>query len=638
MQTVSAEEVYLPAFAAGIRPDPDLTVSEWADTYRMLDQRSSAEPGQWRTSRTPYLKEVMDCLSPSNPCEFVKVKKATQLGFTQAGMNWFGFIAHLAPGPAMMILPTDGTMKKHSRTKINPMIQETAVLRAIIQAPKVKGSETTTLFKDFPGGYWMLVGANSSSAFRNVSIRYLMADDVNGYPGNLDEEGDALSLGIKRTDSFSNRKIFELSTPTVKGASRISLEYEESDQRLYFVPCPFCGHYQPLRWSNIKFKHNDYVLDGAVTYECERCRKAISERYKTQMLGAGKWIAQNPGHQDAGFHLSSLYAPAGWTSWMKIVREFLQAKKSRDQELLKTWINTRLAEDWEEAGESADENVIMGRLEPFKKTIPAGACLLTCAADIQRDRIETELVAWGPGEESWSMEYRVFQGDTDRVKSPVWDDLDKYLAQPWKHDSGIEMSIGLSFIDSGDNTNTVYQFVKPRQRRRIFASKGSNVQGQPIIAKLSRNKKVPVRLFMVGTDQAKEKILSRLKIETAGPGYMHFPEGRTKEYFEQLTSEELITRFEKGHMKRIWKKKRSRNEALDLRVLNLAARTLLGWDLEKLMEQFQGKIEKFRKAEVMPVEPGGENEPGEEQKNEPEAPKRVLLKNPRRPGGFATNW
>lgn len=624
----------------GIRPDPVMTVSEWADERRVLDQRSSAEPGKWRTSRVPYLKEIMDCLSPSHPCQFVKVRKGIQLGCTQAGMNWLGYIADLAPGPAMLVLPTEGLMKKHSRTKVNPMIQETPVLKAKVHEPKAKGSETTTLFKEFPGGYWMLVGANSSSAFRNVSVRYLMADDVNGYPANVDEEGDPLSLAIGRTDSFSNRKILIISTPTVKNASRISLEYEESDQRLFFLPCPFCGHYQDLRWGNIKFKHTDCRIDGEVTYECEACRKLISERYKTQMLAAGKWIAQNPGHPDPGFHISGLYAPAGWAgSWRTIATEFLQANKSREKELFKSWTNKRLAEDWEEKGESVDGNALMLRLEPFKKTVPAGACLLTCAADIQKDRIEAEMVAWGPGEESWSMEHRIFEGDTDTIKSKAWNDLDNYLAQTWKHESGVEMSIGCTFIDSGDNTDTVYKWVKPRQRRRIFASKGSSNQGQPIVTRPSRNTKVPVKLFMIGVDQAKEKILSRLKIETAGPGYMHFPEGRSKEYFDQLSSEVLKTRFERGKLKREWVKIRTRNEALDLKVLNLAARTLLGWDLEKLMEQFQNKIEKFKKSEVLPSEKNKEQETGEPgEKKEPEPPKRIVLKKTQRRGGWSTNW
>lgn len=631
MQTALAEGLYQEAFARGIRPDPVMSVSEWADTYRVLDRRSSAEPGKWRTSRTPYLKEIMDCLSPSHPCQRVVVKKATQMGFTQAGMNWFGFIAHLAPGPCMMILPTDGAAKKHSKTKLNPMIQETAVLQGIIAEPKKKDSETTTLMKDFPGGYLMLVGANSSSAFRNVSIRYLMADDVNGYPLDLDEEGDALSLGIKRTGSFSNRKIYILSTTTVKGESRISKEFNESDQRYFFVPCPFCGSYQILRWGNIKFKHVEYALQGPVEYECEHCKKLISERFKSGMLEAGNWIAQNPKHTDAGFHLNAFYAPAGWTSWADIVKEFLQAKKAQDVQLLKTWTNTRLAEDWEEAGESVDEGSILARLEPFGKKVPAAACLLTCGVDIQKDRIEAEVTAWGPGEETWSQDYRVFEGTTDILSNPVWADLDKYLEQTWKHESGIEMQIGCTCVDSGDNTNTVYDFVKPRQYRRIFATKGSSQQGTPIITKLTRSKKVPVRLFMIGTDQAKEKILSRLKLVTPGPGYMHFPEGRSGEYFKQITAEELVTRFEHGHMRRIWKKRRPRNEALDIRVLNLAARAILGWDLDRLSKQFQEKAEKFKQI----PENNMETAPRLQDENSPIKNQKKFI---RKRQGFINKW
>ncbi|MCF6147283.1 MAG: phage terminase large subunit family protein [Candidatus Kuenenia sp.] len=565
-----AYEVYKTGFSLGIRPAPRLTVSEWADSFRTLPRRSSAEPGKWRTSRTPYLREIMDSLSARSPIEQVKFVKATQIGGTEAGCNWFGYIAHLCPSPFMLVLPTLDLAEKHSKQKITPTIEETEELKTRIGESKSRNSSNTTLIKTFPGGMLVVSGANSESSFRNVSIRYLHLSDIDGYPSDVDNQGDPCGLAKNRTDAYGNRKIYIESTPTIRGISRIEQEYEDSDQRKYYVPCPHCHEKQVLMWSGIIFEYDkkDYKLLNDAKYSCFNCGSLIDEYYKTYMLENGEWIPGNPGHPYRGYHLSSLYSPIGWLSWNDIVREFLKAKKNNDSTLLKKWTNTRLAETWEDEGESLSDNALFNRREKYGPEVPEQVVILTAGVDIQDDRIEVGVEGWGLAEESWGIEYKVIYGDV--TKQEVWRHLDVFLSKNYRHATGYTWQISSIAIDSGDNTKHVYEFVRPRQARNIWATKGSNTHGLPIISKPSKN--IPgIYLYHVGTDTAKNLIFGRLKISEQGAGYIHFPFEFDDEYFKQLTAEKKISKIRKGFRFHEWVKTRNRNEALDIKVLNIAA-------------------------------------------------------------------
>ncbi|MBF0181333.1 MAG: phage terminase large subunit family protein [Magnetococcales bacterium] len=561
--------LYNEAFSQGLRPDPLLLVSQWADRHRVLSSVSSSEPGPWRTARTPYLREVMDCLSPSSLVERVVFMSGSQLGKTEAGLCWLGYTIHQSPGPILMIQPSLEMAKTYSKQRLDPLIEASPVLRDLVREPRAKDSGNTVLSKEFNGGILRITGANSAAGLSSMPVRFLFLDEVDRYPGDVDGEGDPVALAIQRTANFANRKVLMTSSPTLKGFSRIEAAFEESDQRHYWVPCPFCKQEQVLEWAQVHWPEGERER---AYYVCIHCEAVIPEHHKGWMLENGRWIAAAPGDGlTAGFHLSSLYSPLGWISWGQIAVEHGQVY--RDPPRLKVWCNTKLAQSWEEEAEKLDGEGLMERREMFGPLLPAGIVVLTAGVDVQDDRLEIEVVGWGRDEESWSVDYRIIHGDPSGPA--VWQDLDNLLKKPFPHVRQVpDLHIRAAAVDTGGHhTLAVYAFCRTRQDRRIWAIKGRGGMGVPIWPRRpSRNNKGRVPLFIVGVDSAKESIYSRLRLTKSGPGYCHFPMDRDAEYFRQLTAERVTTRFHKGHPIREWKKRDGdRNEGLDCRVYSLAS-------------------------------------------------------------------
>lgn len=577
--------LYAAHHKAGIRPDPQLTVSEWADAHRVLPQRASSEPGPWRTSRTPYLHEIMDNLSPSSDVETVVLMKGAQIGGTEAGNNWLGFIIHHTPGPSLFVQPTVEMAKRTSKQRMAPMIEACPALKERIRDPRSRDSGNTTLSKEFPGGILVITGANSAVGLRSMPVRYLFLDEVDGYDQDVDGEGDPVELAIKRTATFArNRKVFICSTPTVCGISRVERAFEHSDQRFYNVPCPACGLMQPILWRAIKWP-KDQPEQAAL--ECEGCGVLIPEHRKTWLLKNGQWVPSAAGDgRTAGYHLSALYSPLGWYSWAQAATDFLKAKNG-GAEVLKTWTNTVLGETWDESGETVDDNMLLARREVYPAEVPADALVLVAGVDVQDDRLEMAVYGYGKGEEAWAIDYRILWGDPGR--KDIWNRLDDILMRgSYRWERGGQLRVAASCIDSGGHfTQAVYEYVKPRQAHRIYAIKGMSGAGRPIIASPSRKRTGrhprPVKLFPVGVDSAKGLIYSRLRLSDHGPGFIHFPMSASfsEEFFSQLTAEKLVTRYVKGFPKREWVKVHSRNEALDCTVYALAALYNLNpkWDV-----------------------------------------------------------
>nr|CRH06145.1 Phage terminase GpA [Candidatus Magnetococcus massalia] len=566
---LSAAQIYEDAFLQGLMPDPRLTVSEWADEHRLLSSVASGEPGPWRTDRTPYLKEVMDCLSPNSPIERVVAMFGSQLGKTECGLNWVGYVIQHAPGPMLMVQPTVEMAKRYSKQRVGPLIESSSEIQERVKPARSRDSGNTVLSKEFPGGILLMTGANSAVGLSSAPIRYLFMDEVDRFPGDADGEGDPVALAIQRTANFSNRKVLLTSTPTIKGFSRIEAAYAESDQRQFWVPCPECGEFQVLSWAQVKWPRGER---RKAFYLCPHCETQLADHQKGWMLENGVWRAAAVGDgKTAGFHLSSLYSPHGWTSWGDIAVEHGLVHK--DPPRLKVWINTKLGETWEEDADRVDGEGLMERREAWGELLPADVAVLTAGVDVQDDRLEIEIVGWGRDEESWSIDYRVLWGDPS---SPaVWEDLDNLLRHPLGHSRQLpDMTIRAAAIDTGGHhTLKSYAFCRSRQGRRVWAIKGRGGMGVPIWPrKPSTKNKGKVPLFIVGVDACKEAILSRLRIEEPGPGYLHFPMQRDADYFKQLTAEAVVTRYHKGRPIREWKKRDSdRNEALDCRVYAMAA-------------------------------------------------------------------
>lgn len=568
-------------------PDPPYTVSEWADLNRVLSSKSSAEPGKWRTARTPYLREIMDCLSSYSPIREVNFMKGVQIGASESGFNFVGYVIEHAPGPMMYVLPTIDLVKKFSKTRIDPMITASPSLSEKIRPARARDSGNTIFEKDFDGGILVLVGANSGSGLRGTPVRYLVLDEVDGYPHSADDDGDPVTLATDRTRAHTaRRKIFRLSTPLLKETSRIGPAFREGDQRYYHVRCQKCGTAQPISWSRIKWEvdSDGLVVRDSVAFVCdaadpetgEVCDHRHYEHNKEALIAeenGAAWVptAMAKKANVRSYHLSALYSP--WYPWADIVERFLNDKQ--DPAKLQTFVNNVLGEEWEDLqGDKLDPDSLLAKREDFAG-VPERVAALTCGVDVQPDRLELEVVGWGRDEESWSVDYQVIPGDPSDLE--VWDQLDDYLQQRFNHPKiAGGLKILATCIDTGGaNTQDAYRFVRPREGRRIWGIKGKEGSRPVWPKKPTRNNKGRINLYIVGVDTAKEVVTARLTktgAHVSGPGACHFPLDRDKDYFEQMTAETKVTRFVKGFKVVSWQKPdHARNEAFDCRVYAYAA-------------------------------------------------------------------
>lgn len=606
------------AWREGLTPDPLLSVSEWSDMHRMLSSKASAEPGRWRTSRTPYLKAIMDCLSPTSAVERVVFMKAAQLGATEMGSNWIGYVIHHAPGPMMAVWPTVDMAKRNSKQRIDPLIEESAALSALISPARSRDSGNTILAKEFRGGVLVMMGANSAVGLRSMPVRYLFLDEVDGYPLDVEGEGDAISLAEARTRTFARRKIFIVSTPTISGVSAIEREYEASDQQRYFVPCPHCAHRQWLRFEQLRW---DKGQPETAAYICESCDTAIHEHHKTWMLEHGEWRAMVPEHgtKTAGFHLSSLYSPVGWRSWkdIAVAWESAVSKVSGSAAAIKTFKNTELGETWVEEGEAPDWQRLIERREDYRiGTVPVGGLLLVGGADVQKDRIEASVWAFGRGKEAWLVEHRVLMGDTAR--EAVWAQLAALLGETWTHASEAAMPLSRLALDTGFATQEAYAFVRSCRDPRLMAVKGiargAALIGTPTAVDVTQSGKRlrrGIKVFSVVGGIAKLEFYNNLRkapdVQDDGvtvkypTGFVHLPKVDA-EFVQQLCAEQLITRRDRnGFAHREWQKMRERNEALDCYVYARASASAAG--LDRFEERHWCELEKQLGLTTPPPEP-----------------------------------
>lgn len=570
-----------------LRPPPLLTVSEWCDEYRMLSSESSASPGKWHNHRTPYLAGIMDAFNDPT-VETVVVKSSSQIGKSEALLNIIGYVITQDPGPVLFVQPTLAIAEAFAKDRIVPMVRDCPEIRKRVSLnvnSRKALVQDTTLHRTFPGGHLTLAGANSAASLASRPIRVLLMDEVDRYPASLTAEGDVVSLARKRTTAFYNKKIAMVSTPTIKGASRIDSAFAASDMRRFFVPCPHCGHMQILKFGDetttygLKWEHDD---PKSVWYECENCHDKISNTDKARMLLCGEWRATNPekyADNVRGFHINELYSP--FVSFADLVANFLDSR--RLPETLRTFINTSLGETFEEQEELPDITDIEIRAEDYAK-IPAGVMVLTCGIDLQGDRVEIEVIGWGKNYESWGIERTVIYGDPSQLA--IWQQIDLYLKREFDCESGEKLRISCTCIDSGFCTDMVYKFVKDRAGRRIFAVKGMAGPGKPIVGRPLKNQYSRIiKVFPIGVDTVKDIIIAHLRVENDGQSpYMHFPKTYGTDFYEQITAEKCVTRHKGGQPVRVWVKVRQRNEALDIRVYARAALELLKINVDKLEE------------------------------------------------------
>lgn len=629
----------------GFEPDPLMTVSEWADAYRVLPSESSSEPGQYRTERMPYLEEIAYELSPQSPTSEITVIKGTQLGFTELGNNMLFCYADLYPCPMLQILPTESAVRTHSSSKLWASIQASPRLKNLFRARKSKdGSSITSLI--FKGGNIALGWSNSAATFASMSRRIVINDDVDRWADEI-EGGDPLDLAKNRAEAFpNNKKIYNNSSPGKKHNSKILPKYESSSQALYTMKCPHCNEDVVFEKDGFRFSYgdalsvetyemkdrkkvlenrkaekadnplpyfhhdiptkeyektyiNNYRLTSDVVFVCPNNGCIIEEHQKYEMMkkeNGARYVHKYPEREHKGYRVPSYYSP--FAKWNEIFQSFLDARKEQKEKKVSIkmagWVNTKDANVWEEKIEKLDVKEFLNRHEEYAADVPNGAYILTAGVDTQDDRLEVEVVGWGKYGESWSIVKLILEGDPKFPR--VWQKLDNVLENSYKHESGIDMKIlGMGIDSGGHRTDYVYNYCKTRVEQNVFCMKGDNSVETPILKSgISKNKDGSLRLYMIGVNSAKDVVYGQLTTKEVGPGYMHYPKKPeyNEEHFKQLTGEA------KDKTTGRWKKFRTRNEALDLRVYAMATLRILenqyypnGMDWDDIEAEFNVRVE-----------------------------------------------
>jgi phage terminase large subunit GpA-like protein len=586
-----------------LAPPPRVDVAEWAAQYRRIAKGS--ERGQWRNERTPYLVEPMQCASSFSPYERVVLMFATQLGKTEVLYNSVMQRIHTEPQDLMMVQPTLQDAQDHSGQRFLPTIQQTPALHGLVAIHRSRDESSSWRARSIQGGFAVFFGgANSASSLASKPIGMAVADEVDKWPADVDNQGPPLALLEERMSNFSRRKLIIASTPTIKGASTIEDEYNASDRRQYHVPCPHCGERQVLAW-----RHDDgYGLQWLKTatgaarpetavYVCRHCATEIEEHHKTAMLAGGIWIAQAPGAgrgKRAGFQLNKLYSPLGWRSWASLVEKWDQAqiqRKAGNSAPLKEFINSSLAETWEEKGSGADADSLRNRAEDYPLgKVPRGGLMLTMGVDTQPDRLEARVWAYGRGEESWLVDRHIIYGDPnldEGTEASPWARLTEIRRTPIQHASGAQMMIEAVCIDTGGhNTHAVYHYCRQHARSHVLAIKGASQYGRPVLGRPStidvtyKGKTMPrsLKLWQVGTDTAKHLLYGRMRLQQAGHGYVHVPKALSDtDEFEQMTAARLLPAVVQGkHVMRWITPAGKREEGGDCMVYSYAGACYLG--------------------------------------------------------------
>lgn len=503
---------------------------------------------------------------------------------TEIGTNMLGYYIDIDPAPMGLWMPTDDLAKKHCKKRLWKMVEATPILNSKV-APRATAQNSSTLQEwAFAGGSLSVGGSNSGAMFRSDSYRIIILDDMDGFAKEVGDEGSPAELAEKRTDTYpNNKKIYKNSTPTIKGESHIESEYEDSDQREFYLPCPHCNEKQIISFDNMKWeKKENGKREGDVFLTCKNCGTAIYERSKQKMMLKGEWIPHNPDNPKRGYKITSLYSP--WVSWNQIVDEFIEANrlaKIGDKKRLKTWINTRLAESYDENPDTIKHSELFERREEYAEEVPNGGLILIAAGDTQDDRIEVEVSAFGRYGEEWSIDRKVFTGDP--ALPDVWERLDEFLlSATYNYEGGGKMKIYAFGIDTGGNKTThVYKYCRPRHSRRVFGLKGSSAIDAPIYTRsMSKAGGIKMPLYMLGVNQLKDEVHSSLMIDEVGASYIHFPkkDSYSESYFSQLTAEKKI----RGKWTNQGGK---RNEAFDIKVYSRATLAITGIDLNKLSQR-----------------------------------------------------
>lgn len=631
------------AFARAVAPRKALTVSQWADDERILSAKGSAKPGKWRTDANPPAREPMDCMSARSPVQEIVLKFPIQFCKTEIAVNAVGYCIDHHPGPVMVCLPGEVPMAKWIQQKLNPMLDETPAVKRALTSLASRDSSNTRTFKDFAGGQLYMEHAGSPSRLKLTTVRTLIVDELDEFAVNFIGGDDPVDMLDGRTSAFpTTSKRLYIGTPTIKGVSRIDKKYEASDQRRFYVPCPHCGHMQPLEWRGLQWEPDG----SACWYMCSENACKIEEHEKTDMIARGQWVAENPGARTRGYTANCLYYQIGLgPRWLDLVRMWREVQG--DPARLKTFVNDRLAEAFEDpAMRSVKHNVIRDRAENYRlRSAPQSVLTATAGVDTQDDRLEVQIVGWSRALQSWTLDYAVIPGDP--TDDATWVKLVDLLNKPIEHASGKVIRVEATAIDAaGHRTEAVKNFVRRGLIRRPLCIFGAQPTNAPV---LSRGKlqdinwrgqldKRGVTIHHVGTISIKHMLYGRISTDQErepAARLIHLSEDLPDEFFPGFVSETFnpVTN-------RFVKRSGVRNEPLDTWTyayaathhpeLRLHRRSRMDWDaVEARLKPQHSQDDVPHETTAAPATPDSNvtvrAQPGR-------APAR------RRGGGFARSW
>lgn len=585
---------------AGMRPPENLTVTEWAEKRRRLSTESSAEPGPWRTTRTPYLREPMNAFTDPRVRRIV-MASASQVGKSELELNIIGYIIDEDPGSILFVHPTTIDAKEFSKLRIAPEIRDCPTLRRKVAAPKSRDSGNTVLQKTYPGGILTMCGSTEAHALASKPIRYVLGDERDRWATSAGNEGDPWGLAMARQTTFYNAKAVEVSTPTVKNASAIADSYAEGTMERWKSKCPHCGEYHEIQWKDIRYEYETREVNKKKTYKvksimyvCPGCA-AVSDEI-TMKRQPARWEADNPDAYAQGVRSFWLNAfVSQWASWESIVLKFLNAVGNSRK--LQVVYNTCFGELWEDRGDLEDEDSLMARREKYLAELPDGVLVLTAGVDTQDNRMEYEVVGHGHFGETWGIERGVVMGRPD--DDATWTKLDEVLFDRVFHfEDGLGLRLSMSFVDEGGHfTQDVRRQCRARIGKKVFCIKGMPGPDKPYTAppkqmKIIVNQKAVGTCwqYQIGVDSGKVMIMDNLAVKTPGSKFCHFPkrDDYGPGFFAGLLSERLEYDAEKKQPW-VWKKipGHERNEALDCRNYALAAFKALPKNLDAIDRQLK---------------------------------------------------
>lgn len=575
-------------WAAGFALPPKWTVSRWADEKRHIAAGTGPEPGRWRTDRTPYLREPMDCVTDPE-IETLVLMMSSQVGKTEVIVNIAGYFIDQDPAPQLLVLPTLELADSFSTKRFQPTIDASPALSDKVGTHFGRDTSVTIREKSYPGGDLVFAGANSPASLASRPRRVVMFDEIDKYKVNIGADGDPIKQGFQRTQNFWNRRKILASTPTIEGASAIAEWWSRSDQRLFMCPCHACKKFQALEWERVDWpeKETPAARPAEAFYHCADCGAVWDQRQLWRAVADGHWEAQRPFNGVAGFHVWAIYSP--WVTMADLAAEWetCHGKPAEEQ----TFVNLKLGRPFNpsKAAQTTPE-ILHARREDYSPNkpphqVPADVLAITAGVDVQGNRFEVTYLGWGDHDEKWVLHHAVHYDDPTDPRA--WERFESlYLTRTFRHPAGQEMYIEAICFDTGHLSQVVMDFVRTRRAafKNYFAIKGVEGEGRGIITESDQKFRLGAKLYLVGVDDGKTTLYQELASvhdpnTQTGVTRVHFPSHLEIDYFRQLVAERVMVVYVAGRPKRKWVPGNNRrNEALDCFVYAMAARYKLSLD------------------------------------------------------------